>query len=188
MKKIILNRVGMGLEDLLFGTGTVVQTRGGQPVTITKVNAANLPFDETKTLLEWAQENDLQTIADYITTFFGLTVTLVTTEPGTEATVTFDPENGTMKFEFPQVLSAYEIALENGFVGTEAEWLATFGQNGDSAYQVAVNNGFIGTEAEWLESLQGTPADMTNLYTKAQIDTMIGDISSALDTINGEVI
>ncbi len=26
---------------------------------------------------------------------------------------------------------------------------------GDSAYQVAVDNGFVGTEAEWLESLQG---------------------------------
>ena len=26
---------------------------------------------------------------------------------------------------------------------------------GLSAYQVAVNNGFIGTETEWLESLQG---------------------------------
>ncbi len=29
------------------------------------------------------------------------------------------------------------------------------GSNGLTAYQVAVNNGFSGTEAEWLESLQG---------------------------------
>ncbi|MEQ1093128.1 YadA-like family protein [Acinetobacter johnsonii] len=29
------------------------------------------------------------------------------------------------------------------------------GADGDSAYQVAVNNGFIGTEEAWLESLQG---------------------------------
>jgi len=29
------------------------------------------------------------------------------------------------------------------------------GDDGDSAYQVAVNNGFIGTEEEWLASLQG---------------------------------
>lgn len=27
------------------------------------------------------------------------------------------------------------------------------GPKGDSAYQVAVKNGFVGTEAEWLESL-----------------------------------
>jgi len=30
------------------------------------------------------------------------------------------------------------------------------GTNGSNAYQVAVANGFIGTEAQWLESLQGT--------------------------------
>jgi hypothetical protein len=29
------------------------------------------------------------------------------------------------------------------------------GQKGDSAYQVAVKNGFVGTETEWLESLKG---------------------------------
>lgn len=29
------------------------------------------------------------------------------------------------------------------------------GDDGDSAYQVAVNNGFEGTESEWLESLKG---------------------------------
>lgn len=35
------------------------------------------------------------------------------------------------------------------------------GKQGDSAYQVAVSNGYVGTEAEWLASLQGDPA--TNL-------------------------
>lgn len=29
------------------------------------------------------------------------------------------------------------------------------GAPGDSAYQIALNNGFVGTEAEWLESLIG---------------------------------
>ena len=31
------------------------------------------------------------------------------------------------------------------------------GPAGDSAYQVAVNNGFVGTETEWLASLEGEP-------------------------------
>ena len=83
--------------------------------------------------------------------------------------------------------SAYEIAVENGFVGTEIEWLESLkgadgkdgtdglpgkdgidGQNGadgqdgvngidgKSAYEIAVANGFIGTESEWLESLKGS--------------------------------
>lgn len=30
------------------------------------------------------------------------------------------------------------------------------GLKGDSAYEIAVENGFVGTEAEWLESLKGS--------------------------------
>lgn len=51
-------------------------------------------------------------------------------------------------------LSAYEIAVKNGFKGTEKEWLASLSQ-GQSAYDIAVANGFDGTEKEWLASLQG---------------------------------
>ena len=50
-------------------------------------------------------------------------------------------------------LSAYEIAVKNGFNGTEIEWLESL--RGKSAYELAVENGFKGTEIEWLESLQG---------------------------------
>lgn len=83
--------------------------------------------------------------------------------------------------------SAYQIAIENGFVGTETEWLESLkgingkdgvdglpgkdgidgqngadgqdgvnGSDGKSAYEIAVANGFIGTESEWLESLKGS--------------------------------
>lgn len=61
--------------------------------------------------------------------------------------------------------SAYEIAVENGFVGDETAWLASLvgppgatgadGDDGLSAYQVAVANGFVGTESQWLASLVG---------------------------------
>ena len=70
--------------------------------------------------------------------------------------------------------SAYEVAVDNGFVGTEAQWLASLvgpagatgpagpagaagaaGADGKSAYEVAVDNGFVGTEAQWLASLVG---------------------------------
>lgn len=67
--------------------------------------------------------------------------------------------------------SAYEIAVDNGFVGTEAQWLESLqgeqgiqgiqglpgadGVDGKSAYEVAVEQGFVGTEAEWLDSLVG---------------------------------
>ena len=67
-------------------------------------------------------------------------------------------------------LSAFQIATNNGFSGTEAQWLASLegtdgndgnnGTNGLSAFQIATNNGFSGTEAQWLTSLEG--ADGSN--------------------------
>ena len=64
--------------------------------------------------------------------------------------------------------SAYQVAVNEGFVGDEAAWLASLvgpagadgsdgadGADGDSAYQVAVSEGFVGDEAAWLASLVG---------------------------------
>ena len=77
--------------------------------------------------------------------------------------------------------SAYEVAVENGFSGTEEAWLESLkgakgdkgadgndgangsegvagfdGVEGDSAFEVAVNNGYKGTDIlEWLQSFFG---------------------------------
>lgn len=61
--------------------------------------------------------------------------------------------------------SAYEVAVRNGFEGTEQEWLDSLkGQDGWAgevvdAYQVAVREGFEGTVTQWLESLKGKAGD-----------------------------
>jgi hypothetical protein len=65
----------------------------------------------------------------------------------------------------PEGLSAYEVAVTNGYAGTEAEWLESLngadgkdgaqGAAGLSAYEIAVTEGYSGTESEWLESLNG---------------------------------
>ena len=74
--------------------------------------------------------------------------------------------------------SAYDIAVQSGFVGTELEWLASLrgangndgkngedgvngqdGADGKSAYEIAVANGFTGTESQWLLSLKGEKGD-----------------------------
>lgn len=59
--------------------------------------------------------------------------------------------------------SAYEIAVDSGFVGTPAEWLDSLkgegGNAGKSAYQIAVDNGYAGTEQQWVESLKGAKGD-----------------------------
>ena len=111
--------------------------------------------------------------------------------------------------------SAFEIAIEHGFVGTEVEWLESLkgvdgkdgvngkdgcdgrngadglpgrdGIDGKSAYIIAVEHGFSGTETEWLQSLKGadgrdgiTP-DMSDFATKADI----ADLQEQIRQISG---
>ena len=114
--------------------------------------------------------------------------------------------------------SAFEIAVEYGFVGTETEWLERLkgvdgrngvdglpgkdgkngadglpgrdginGTDGKSAYIIAVEHGFSGTENEWLQSLKGadgkdgiTP-DMSDYATKADI----ADLQEQIRQISG---
>lgn len=57
-------------------------------------------------------------------------------------------------------LSAYQLAVKNGYTGTEEQWLASItGVEGKSAYQVAQDVGFPGTEIQWLASLKGEKGD-----------------------------
>ena len=56
--------------------------------------------------------------------------------------------------------SAYEIAVEAGFEGTEEEWLLTLiGPIGKSAFDHAVEEGFEGDVSEWLLSLVGAQGE-----------------------------
>jgi hypothetical protein len=93
-------------------------------------------------------------------------------------------------------LSAYQIAVNNGFVGTEVEWLASLqgingvdganGIDGLSAYQIAVNNGFSGTEAQWLASLQGANgADGLSAYQIAVNNGFTGTETQWLASLQG---
>ncbi len=81
--------------------------------------------------------------------------------------------------------SAYEVAVANGFAGTEAEWLASLegdeGGDGASAYALAVANGYDGTVAEWLTDLEGTTA-----YEIAVEEGYGGTKSEWLESLNGE--
>ena len=56
--------------------------------------------------------------------------------------------------------SAYEIAVEHGYQGTEEQWLDSLkGADGKSAYEIAVEHGYVGTEEQWLASLKGIKGD-----------------------------
>lgn len=81
--------------------------------------------------------------------------------------------------------SAYQIAVDNGFSGTEEEWLASLkGSTGLSAYQVAKANGFDGTEAEWVESLKG--ADGKSAYQVAVDNGYVGTEAEWLESLKGQ--
>lgn len=100
-------------------------------------------------------------------------------------------------------MSAYEIAVANGFTGTEFEWLVSLkgsdgkdgvngkdgadgqdgidginGADGKSAYIIAVEHGFTGTETEWLASLKGADGkdapevDLSNYATKDELQKL----------------
>lgn len=66
-------------------------------------------------------------------------------------------------------LSAYEIAVENGFVGTEEAWLESLrgdagvqgvpGLEGLSAYQLWILAGNVGDEEAFIASLQGATGE-----------------------------
>jgi hypothetical protein len=54
---------------------------------------------------------------------------------------------------------AYQIARELGYGGTRTQWLATLvGAAGASAFEIAKAAGFTGTQAQWLASLKGKDA------------------------------
>jgi hypothetical protein len=55
--------------------------------------------------------------------------------------------------------SAYELARAAGYGGTMTQWLASLvGAAGLSAYDVAHAAGFVGTQSQWLASLKGKDA------------------------------
>lgn len=84
------------------------------------------------------------------------------------------------------------------------------GRDGASAYEIALKNGFVGSEVEWLESLHGkdgkdgqpgkdgangkdgadgkTPVKGTDYFTEADKAEMVSAVIAALPVYNGEVV
>lgn len=73
--------------------------------------------------------------------------------------------------------SAYEIAVENGFVGTEAEWLASLhGKDGKDG-----SNGKDGKDGK-------TPVKGVDYFTEADKAEMVAAVIAALPVYDGSVI
>lgn len=82
-------------------------------------------------------------------------------------------------------LSAYQLAVKNGYEGTEEQWLASItGVEGKSAYQVAQAEGYDGTEEQWLASLKGAKGDQgKSAYQVAQDGGYTGTEAQWLESL-----
>ena len=111
-----------------------------------------------------------------------------------------DGTNGTNGQDGSDGESAYQIALDNGFVGTEAEWLASLkGEKGDKGdtgatgpagttdYNDLSNKPTIPSKTSDLTNDSGfinnAVSNLTNYYNKTYIDTTVGNIESLLSEV-----
>ena len=84
MIKVTVQKNLIGLEDLLIGVGTVEQNRGPsgtEPVTITEINGANLPYDGSFSMSEKIDALQLQmdTLPEVVDEFGNLLTGLIDT-------------------------------------------------------------------------------------------------------------
>lgn len=91
-------------------------------------------------------------------------------------------------------LSAYQLAVQSGFKGSEKEWLDFLrqgpkGEKGDSAYQEWLNAGHKGSETDFLNSLVGpkgsTGADGKSAYDIWKSNGNVGDEQAFLKSLVG---
>ena len=66
-------------------------------------------------------------------------------------------------------LSAYELAVANGYDGSVDEWLTSL--KGKSAYDIAVENGYKGTEKEWVKSVEPTASRSRPVFLPPSLTT-----------------
>ena len=104
----------------------------------------------------------------------GVVITIVDAEGETSATL----HNGANGEKGTDGKSAYQIAVEQGYQGSESDWLSSLkgdkgekgntgakgnpgqdGTDGKSAYAIAVEHGYEDSEDKWLLSLKGEKGD-----------------------------
>ena len=105
---------------------------------------------------------------------FGVVITIVDADGKTSATL----HNGANGEKGTDGKSAYQIAVEQGYQGSESDWLSSLkgdkgekgntgakgnpgqdGTDGKSAYAIAVEHGYEDSEDKWILSLKGEKGD-----------------------------
>ena len=139
---------------------------------------------EHQSLANYATKSEIPTLISQLTNDSGY-ITSIPSEYVTETeleskgylTEHQSLENYALKTEIPDI---------SGLATKSEIPTATSQLTNDSGFITEIPSEYI-TETELTSSLS-TKADSANVYTKAEIDNMIGEISARLDQINGEVI
>lgn len=77
---------------------------------------------------------------------------------------------GALKNEVLRGYSAYQVAVLNGFEGSEQDWLGSLkGENGKSVYQYALECGYVGTEQEFIRHFINV---MSENFSSSKISTV----------------
>ena len=122
-----------------------------------------------------------------------------------EFNVTFSSDDNSFNTEYGQVIkgdtgkdgrdgadgkSAYQVAIDNGYIGTEAEWLASLkgerGEPGEAGYTPIKGKDYF-TDAEIAEIKQECTYDDTEISSRVTaIENTIGTLNNSLEErLNG---
>lgn len=175
------------LYELFRTIAVVVNSGGGGVTTGLVIKGAYSTLGDLVAGVPDPTVGDTYTVGDYLYVWDG----------GTWFNAgTFRGPPGDPGLRGPSGWSAYEVALNNGFSGTEPMWLISLkgdkgepglrglqGERGWSAYEVALNNGYVGTELQWLASIVGPQGP--SAYDVAVAQGFVGTPSAWLASLKG---
>jgi hypothetical protein len=91
-----------------------------------------------------------------------------------------------MRITATQNISQISV-LTSQDVTSQTITVAQLGERGYSAYQIAVFNGFVGTEQDWLDSLQGGSGGGTNRVFQEVPTGLINGVNATFTSANNFV-
>ena len=165
----ILGKVGEKSRDTEISLKAVAWVATDSPTRFTQV--VSVPNVGAK------DQVDIKLPANIIDAFRAKDITFTTANSGGVVTVSVVGQKPANNYVFPVTLTEVNTdatEIIGVVVTTPLEPSSSSAEDGKSAYDIAVEEGFKGTEAEWLASLKGDPYELTSAD-KAEIVSSVID-------------
>lgn len=188
-------------EKKIQGSITLVTVEDGAP------GSPGAPGTSTYTYVRYAEDingTNMSVTPTDKTKYIGIITTTSSTAPNTGYTWSKyvgddgqDGQNGKDGENGANGKSAYQLWLEAGNIGTEADYLESLkgkdgadGADGKSAYQLWLDAGNSGTEEDYLNSLKGADGKdgKDGIAEKYRIETNVEDVNKFLDSGSNDAI